>query len=81
MRATLEAGRQPRLFGCVNRGLLAVAVLPLAGGLARAQQADPASFARGYGPAMRVAAAVCALGGIVSWIALRGEARPRAPAV
>ncbi len=50
-------------------GLLAVAVLPLAAGLS--QSADEAAFAGGFAPALRVAALVCAAGGLASFFGLR----------
>lgn len=54
-------------------GLLSVALLPLAAGLRDVDPASPA-FAGGVGDALRVAAAVCALGGAVAFVSVRRAA-------
>ncbi len=56
-------------------GLLAVALLPAAAGL---DPASPASVAGGFDTAMVVAAAVCALGGLIAGVTVR-TARRQAP--
>ncbi|MDQ1467348.1 MAG: hypothetical protein QOH10_1763 [Actinomycetota bacterium] len=50
-------------------GLLAVAALPLIAGLDTA--APIATFDRGFRRAMLICAAICAVGGIISWITIR----------
>ncbi|MGH9265070.1 MAG: MFS transporter [Acidimicrobiales bacterium] len=57
-------------------GLLSVALLPLAAGL---RGVDPASaaFAGGVGDALRIAAAVCAVGGAVAFVSVRRVAPVR----
>jgi hypothetical protein len=52
-------------------GLLAVAVLPGLAGLNAAAYADPATFSAGFSRAVLIAAALCASGGLLSWLALR----------
>ena len=60
-------------------GLLSVAVLPALAGLSGVDPADPA-FAEGVQEALRIAAAVCALGGLVALVSVRASARVR-PAI
>jgi EmrB/QacA subfamily drug resistance transporter len=50
-------------------GLLAVAALPLIAGLDTASPV--ATFDRGYRHTMLICAAICALGGIISWVTIR----------
>jgi EmrB/QacA subfamily drug resistance transporter len=57
-------------------GLLSVAVLPAAAGLARA--ASPAAFQAGYTRALTLSALLCAAGGVVALATIRGGARVRA---
>jgi hypothetical protein len=52
-------------------GLLAVAVLPVAAGISGADALEPARFAAGFRTAMTIAAALCAAGGLLSWLAIR----------
>ena len=59
-------------------GLLSVALLPLAAGLRGVDPGDP-RFAAGVGDALRIAAAVCAAGGVVAFLSVR-RAAPVAPA-
>jgi MFS family permease len=63
-------------------GLLAVALLPLAAGIAGIEGIERAAFSDGFRRAMLLAAALCALGGLVSWVTIRGpsRARPKVPA-
>ena len=58
-------------------GLLSVALLPLAAGLSGVDPGDPA-FAAGVGTALRISAAVCALGGVVAFVSVR-RAAPAMP--
>jgi hypothetical protein len=51
-------------------GLLSVALLPLVAGLRGAQEGTPA-FAAGVSAALRISAAVCALGGLVAFLSVR----------
>jgi EmrB/QacA subfamily drug resistance transporter len=53
-------------------GLLAVAVLPFAAGLARGEE-----LTGGFQRAMLISAALCALGGVVSWATIRQSVRLR----
>lgn len=59
-------------------GLLAVAALPAAAGLASTGVLDPARLVAGYGRAMLAASVLSALGGVVAWWAL--PARVASPA-
>lgn len=59
-------------------GLLAVAVLPAVTGLARAATTE--AFQAGYSQAMVIAAALCALGGLVAAATIRGSSPVRAHA-
>jgi EmrB/QacA subfamily drug resistance transporter len=52
-------------------GLLAVAVLPVAAGISGADALEPARFDEGFRTAMVIAAALCAAGGLLSWLAIR----------
>jgi EmrB/QacA subfamily drug resistance transporter len=52
-------------------GLLAVAVLPVVAGISGAEALEPAVFADGFRVAMTIAAALCAAGGVLSWLAIR----------
>jgi EmrB/QacA subfamily drug resistance transporter len=56
-------------------GLLSIAVLPAAAGLALAD--TPAAFQAGYARALVIAAALCALGGLVAALTIRGGAEVR----
>jgi MFS family permease len=63
-------------------GLLAVAVLPVAAGLSGAGALEPARFDAGFRTAMLIAAALCAAGGVLSWLTIRNpepEPEPAAP--
>jgi hypothetical protein len=57
-------------------GLLAVAVLPLAAGIAPADVAS-GSFTPGFQRAMTISAALCALGGVVAWATVEGGRRAK----
>lgn len=58
-------------------GLLAVAVLPPLAGLSGADYRDPVAFDDGYGTAIWICAALCALGGVLAFLMIR---RPEDPA-
>jgi len=58
--------------------LLAVAVLPLAGGLGQGSLTTPATLAPTYRAGMLLCAALLALGGALSWLALPSGVLPRA---
>ena len=65
--------------------LLAVAALPVAVGLRGEEYADPISFDAAYQDAMIICAVLLAVGGAVSWLAIRNrvleEKNPTAPGV
>jgi EmrB/QacA subfamily drug resistance transporter len=52
-------------------GLLAVAVLPVVAGISGAGALEPARFNAGFHAAMTIAAALCAAGGVLSWLGIR----------
>jgi MFS family permease len=52
-------------------GLLAVAVLPVAAGISGADALDPAVFGDGFKVAVLLAAALCALGGLIALATIR----------
>jgi EmrB/QacA subfamily drug resistance transporter len=52
-------------------GLLAVAVLPVAAGISGADALDPGVFGDGFRVAMLIAAALCALGGLIALATIR----------
>ena len=56
-------------------GLLAVAALPLLVGITSSVYADRAAFADAFGRAAWLCAGLVALGGVLSWIAVRDEPR------
>jgi MFS family permease len=51
--------------------LLAVAILPVAAGITGADALDPQVFGDGFKVAMLIAAALCALGGLLAWATIR----------
>jgi EmrB/QacA subfamily drug resistance transporter len=55
-------------------GLLAVAVLPVAAGITGAGALDPGRFDDGFRMAVLIAAALCAAGGLISWLGIRNPA-------
>ena len=59
--------------------LLATAALPAAAGLSAASAVTPDAFSDGYRSAMLIAAAIAAVGGLISWATVRGRERRRAP--
>lgn len=62
--------------------LLASAALPAAAGLTATTAVAPGAFSDGYRTAMLIAAAIAALGGLISWATIRGGrpgAAPRHP--
>lgn len=59
-------------------GLLAVAILPLAAGIAPADVAS-GSFTPGFQRAMTISAALCALGGVVAWATVERGRRAKPP--
>ena len=80
--ATVLAAADPRHSGLasgVNNAvartaqLLAVAVLPVAAGLAGGDFQDPAALTDGFHTAMYIAAALSAAGGILAWATIRAD--------
>jgi EmrB/QacA subfamily drug resistance transporter len=61
-------------------GLFAVAVLPVAAGISGAGALDPGRFDDGFHMAVLIAAALCAAGGLISFIAIRNPTPEPAPA-
>jgi MFS family permease len=59
--------------------LLATAALPAAAGLSATTAVTPDAFSDGYRSAMLIAAAIAAVGGLISWATVRGPERRRAP--
>lgn len=59
--------------------LFAGAALPAAAGLSATTAVGPGAFSDGYETAMLIAAAIAALGGLISWATIRGAERRRAP--
>ena len=59
--------------------LLASAALPAAAGLSATTAVAPGAFSDGYRTAMLIAAAIAALGGLISWATIRGGRRRAAP--
>lgn len=59
--------------------LLAGAALPAAAGLSATTAVAPGAFSDGYRTAMLIAAAIAALGGLISWATIRGREPRRAP--
>ena len=52
-------------------GLLAVAALPVVAGISGADALDPGVFTDGFRVAMLLAAALCALGGLIAFATIR----------
>jgi EmrB/QacA subfamily drug resistance transporter len=61
-------------------GLLAVAVLPVAAGISGAGALDPGRFDDGFRMAVLLAAALCVVGGLISWFGIRNPAPAPPPA-
>ncbi|MFW6204644.1 MAG: MFS transporter [Actinomycetota bacterium] len=61
-------------------GLLAVAVLPAAGGIAGTAAVEAGPLLAGVSAALRFAAVICAAGGVIAWIGLRPQDCKHAPA-
>ena len=59
--------------------LLASAALPAAAGLSASTAVGPGAFSAGFHTAMLIAAAVAALGGLISWMTIRGRDSRVAP--
>ncbi|MQA73781.1 MAG: DHA2 family efflux MFS transporter permease subunit [Solirubrobacterales bacterium] len=59
--------------------LLAGAALPAAAGLSASTAVGPGAFSEGFQTAMLIAAAIAALGGLISWATIRGREPRRAP--
>jgi EmrB/QacA subfamily drug resistance transporter len=60
--------------------LIAIAILPAAAGIGELTYLHPAAFAVGFHNAVYLAAAVCALGGLLAALTIGGIAPPAAPA-
>jgi EmrB/QacA subfamily drug resistance transporter len=82
LTATVLAAAPPHQVGvasAVNNdvartaGLLAVAVLPGLAGISQQAYADPALLTIGFHRAVLIAAACCALGGVLSWFVISDE--------
>jgi predicted MFS family arabinose efflux permease len=82
LTATVLAAAPPHQVGvasAVNNdvartgGLLAVAVLPALAGINQAAYADPALLSAGFHRAVLIAAAFCALGGVLSWFVINDD--------
>jgi predicted MFS family arabinose efflux permease len=58
-------------------GLLAVAVLPGLAGISQAAYNNPAQLSSGFHHAVLISAALCALGGILSWLLISDEVLAR----
>jgi EmrB/QacA subfamily drug resistance transporter len=73
---TEHAGMASAVNNTVARaaGLLAVAVLPVAAGITGAGALDPDRFNNGFDMAVMIAAALCAVGGLISWFGIRNPA-------
>jgi EmrB/QacA subfamily drug resistance transporter len=73
---TEHAGMASAVNNTVARaaGLLAVAVLPVAAGITGAGALDPDRFNDGFDMAVMIAAALCAVGGLISWFGIRNPA-------
>jgi MFS family permease len=59
--------------------LLASAALPAAAGLSASTAVGPGAFSDGFHTAMLIAAAIAALGGLISWMTIRGRDPRPAP--
>ena len=57
-------------------GLLAVAVIPSAAGLAGGDYLDPDAFTEGFRAAVIACAAFCAAGGMIAWATMSGRRAP-----
>jgi EmrB/QacA subfamily drug resistance transporter len=80
LTATVLSSADPRFAGTASgvnnavarsAGLLAVAVIPVAAGLATADYTDPVSFAAGFHTAMLISAGLLALGSLLAAVLLR----------
>jgi EmrB/QacA subfamily drug resistance transporter len=60
-------------------GLLAVAVLPLVGGLTGDSFYDPSAMTHGFRVAMVVCAALAALGGVLAWVTISSDVLEQEP--
>jgi hypothetical protein len=60
-------------------GLLAVAAVPLAAGLAGAADGAGTGFTSGFHHAMLISAVLCLLGAVVSFVGLRPPRHPAPP--
>ena len=75
-----RAGIASAVNNAVARGaqLLASSALPAAAGLSAGTVVGPGAYSDGFHTAMLIAAAVAALGGLISWVTIRGR-DPRVP--
>jgi EmrB/QacA subfamily drug resistance transporter len=73
-----KEGLASAINNCIARtgGLVAVAVLPLAAGLASAGALDGAAFDAGFRRGMRLAATLAAAGAVTGWLTIRNQGTP-----
>lgn len=54
-------------------GLLAIAILPVVAGLSATGAMEPEPLLDGMSAALRIAAVICAAGGVIAWVGLRSQ--------
>jgi hypothetical protein len=72
---TAKVGLASAINNCVARtgSLIAVATLPAAAGLGAESYLEPDVFAAGFHRGMRIAAGLCAAGGLLAWTTIRAR--------